>query len=858
MFTRRFIHSSRKSHTIQISGSNYRYIRGCRVPDNPPCTCTECAQQYRTVEEQEKDWPWTYAYKSAFSNELADEVCTQLVESIKNDREFLQGEMKLRRSEIARRWMNETPESREGLLKSASPHLYQRKWHEPNIWYEQRYLDTGYIFESRKHQYIHLVPGLSLDNLKEDASRLIKLLQLRTEHSPAELATSDNRRLSFGWRGGIVENHYNECAIALHGPEYGSLVPWVHDEVHRGDSIGFPRGLLILMAQSHILGLLRGVVEDLMKIPENEGPTTLITPDFVYKSSLGESTMYIDEAFSNCPAFDLAKLANISNDRLNSAKDHLFDLQTDPAYMRRYVQLIRTSGYSASTLSEGVTLALTSRDLDFEEWTVRHWAWIRLEISELKILYDKFSDQINRGQNLPPEYGNKLASFEALVLHLLALQSRNISHAYPFRPGFQRNHAVSSVKTSLEDGRVKETISHRFKDYSDDPRERRIPGSELFVKDPLDWSINMLATGPNALRSGVLDKFRWLEFLDQHLSNASKEERERIDETLLRKISDLAALNELLELTRSHRPRAFIRDMAGFRDAEQGLAWRFIGPRIRSAEIDDASKVMARVRTLEEIPLSIGAGQALKTFMDSEPPIDLSDHDRWINERQTLRMYWDRFRKKHQKRLKRAGISHIDIEVDLKLSVDSDIDSFMEKFKAEKEKFLASTKAIPPPEKDDVPHLPQTEWGITPEVENPVGELKVKTKTRGEASSINEELANPNTANPGDGQQLAEKVPVKRSAFNVFSSLFEKGGSESVPWQDFVNAMAKVGFMSRSSGGSAVTFEPIPGSKWYEQGTIVVHRPHPVSSLDPVMLRSIGKRMTKWFGWSSETFELDK
>jgi hypothetical protein len=47
----------------------------------------------------------------------------------------------------------------------------------------------------------------------------------------------------------------------MHGPRYGTLVPWVSDEVHRGDTIGFSRGQLILKAQSHLLSALRGVVE---------------------------------------------------------------------------------------------------------------------------------------------------------------------------------------------------------------------------------------------------------------------------------------------------------------------------------------------------------------------------------------------------------------------------------------------------------------------------------------------------------------------------------------------------------------------------------------------------------------------
>lgn len=71
-----------------------------------------------------------------------------------------------------------------------------------------------------------------------------------------------------------------------------------------------------------------------------------------------------------------------------------------------------------------------------------------------------------------------------------------------------------------------------------------------------------------------------------------------------------------------------------------------------------------------------------------------------------------------------------------------------------------------------------------------------------------------------------------------------------------VDAMANVSFMSQRSGGSAVTFQPVAGSNWDGRGSITIHRSHPASTIDPVILTSIGKRMKKWFGWDEETSEL--
>jgi hypothetical protein len=97
-------------------------------------------------------------------------------------------------------------------------------------------------------------------------------------------------------------------------------------------------------------------------------------------------------------------------------------------------------------------------------------------------------------------------------------------------------------------------LTHSHKGRSDDPSEQTIADAEAFEKDPLNWCISSLTTHPNA--PGVWDKFRLLEFLDQYLSKAYAEARARLDDTLLRKISDLAAFNESLTLVCPHRPRA--------------------------------------------------------------------------------------------------------------------------------------------------------------------------------------------------------------------------------------------------------------------------------------------------------------
>lgn len=65
--------------------------------------------------------------------------------------------------------------------------------------------------------------------------------------------------------------------------------------------------------------------------------------------------------------------------------------------------------------------------------------------------------------------------------------------------------------------------------------------------------------------------------------------------------------------------------------------------------------------------------------------------------------------------------------------------------------------------------------------------------------------------------------------------------------------MKDVGFKARNLTGFAVIFEsPTNG-----HGRSVFQKSHPIAKIDVVMLRAMGKRMSKWFGWQRNSFVLE-
>ena len=77
--------------------------------------------------------------------------------------------------------------------------------------------------------------------------------------------------------------------------------------------------------------------------------------------------------------------------------------------------------------------------------------------------------------------------------------------------------------------------------------------------------------------------------------------------------------------------------------------------------------------------------------------------------------------------------------------------------------------------------------------------------------------------------------------------------NEVAKWSDLIAAISDAGFSISQSKGSAVSLRKSDQDQ-KDEGTIVFHKPHPASVFGPFMLREMGKRFKKWFGYGVETF----
>ncbi|TVY58102.1 hypothetical protein LCER1_G002801 [Lachnellula cervina] len=613
----------------------------------------------------------------------------------------------------------------------------------------------------------------------------------------------------------------------MHGEEYGKLIEWHKEKAHGWNYIGFPRGILILQAQQRLLRFLRKVVDQVLVGTNGNGApdqVNAIAKAFEHgfekanetSSAVEFASAYLNQPFSTPPVFDLQALLSIAQSQLNMHEDHLWLLQTDPAYTGRYISHV-LAGQFGQILTKNHKDTMAGAKL-MRDATI-YWSWegILEEVLKVRDVRLKFKNVIHSDEPLPEPYEHWC---------LRTLVGENI-----------------------------------------DPIKALIP--------------NATPRHNHAMLFAVLD-----EHITQCRREGRKAEVARLDEVLYSEYSDLAAIHQMLDMVGLHRPRCAQRGLEGIGIYETSKGWRYINKHFFAQESFRNVKVGpdGRWHDVEYIPMKeagsqkIAAEQQLAKFMSdflaTPKPTGSRIRQEWLDQdaaqRAALSQLWAGLRDRHRQTLQRLEFDENDIVSDLKvLSADSHPDyiiSLRNERDAIRARILQRTRKHQRVNEQMVAlnlevHIPDT----TPKFE--FKEVKPKTKTRSVANPPPIPVGIPQSpcvseAAPELPTQI--QVSVSKSTLGIFHSMFpsrsyEEASQKSVKWDSFVLAMAEpeLGFVARhSAGGSAVQFEPNEKSKWFGEGKIVFHKPHPVPVIDPVMLSSMGKRLRKWFGWDNDTFLL--
>ncbi|TVY16872.1 hypothetical protein LARI1_G006322 [Lachnellula arida] len=732
---------------------------------------------------------------------------------------------------IMNRWKKKSRDKRAALLKEADPALFEKQW-VAALFTSRQLQGTGQL-DARKYRNAILLDYLNVDGLKSDPTRLIGLVHNRTRYGPEQWALHDNQKLEWSWNGGMLDIDASNLCMIMHGPRYGELVSWDMKSAHSSEIVGFPRAKLILDAQETLYSFLRKAMELLCEgmNQENAGETAPQPNQLEFKRSgrIDLWSTYINQPFSAPPAFNIEELHSKALARFQQVGDHLWLLQTDPAYLRQVIRVAAEGFLVGHPIDEVHKWAV--RDIYTDIWSYWSWSWIVEAIENVRVMQTRFRDNIHPGQQLPPKYEQVLQELELLLESQLRNWARPLPELLAWRPGFK----------------------DYFKFDHSDPDQVSIEGivdvPNLMRQDPLFYILHILPEDFECKKPPSYDMISRWAFLEDHLASTTPKDAARLDAKLYDRYSDYAALHELYSLVHFHRPMPKL--LQGLESLSTEEISKLGRPSIFRHQIE---------KILEEeyrLPRDHEASQVLlrftKTF-DIHPANEQAKLEHFDSTRRAMSNFWSIMRRKRQTLLKQKREprwSPEEIDADLKLMSSDTEPEYKALVEFERQTLADRIEKLSRPSTIPVPT--QTEWGSTPEEAKTTPKpSKTKAKPKTHASEPPPAISSPSAPAPAPRPHHQLRIPVKPTTLRILSMMFSSTSTDAdklVNWDDFVLAMQDAGFSSRQTTGSEVVFQPAEGNAWGWGGRINFHKPHPGGKIDRVMIRAMGRRMGRWYAW---------
>ena len=374
----------------------------------------------------------------------------------------------------------------------------------------------------------------------------------------------------------------------------------------------------------------------------------------------------------------------------------------------------------------------------------------------------------------------------------------------------------------------------------DNHLNRRFSTKDWFPDDILYWSISCM--GHDDYRPFTMDPSLNFRIID-YICRTNPKEASRMDQNLVDELSDMAALNTISTNIQCHVSlnRKYTQEMPA-EETERRGNWIKKSNSPKGPVIGDAT------------------AKYLDSFCTRHPWPKGTKNEQWLKQatasRFSLNQFWQAFRTQWAKKLGDNGVWSSSIAEDLDLMRAHESEEYRAEVAAERDevRHLEYQRRISKQNQFVTSIEAQTVWGDENGASPP---LQTSNKAKRQKKPETSEVSTPTVlVTPPKSCTPPRLIPVKHDNMAIFHHMFPSCGEESqrsFSWQHFFGAMIDAGFSILQSQGSAVTLK---GNEERHEGvkTIVVHRPHPSPTINPVMLRSIAKRMTKWFGWRRELF----
>lgn len=807
--------------------------------------CEHCNWNYYTIAAQKEG---TRLHHGSLTPEDAQVLTNNVIRETRKNLSDVKDKLQTHGDLILSRWSKKSKDKRGALLSTAAE-LCFGPW--PPVSCKDPMPEDCcllWIPEKMDVNCSTFAPWMRVTNFAEDRKRLLTLLHLRTEHSLQSWAMHDTMEseVAFTLPGYLP---YSPCCVQMFGEDYGRVVEFDHALLHTWAIMSFSRALTTIRAHQLISIALVQVVDKIIADASPSGNSKW--EEFVIncsrKGSESRWSFYEHPALTVPCGFDTQILLDKATSKFNELVDDMELLQTDPeyalAYFLRHKASVRCKDSTPTTTKWKIVAGITLGTLAVR---LRQWARVIEACQVLHDAFEKHRDHIKPGSVLPAEVGRAMSTFatftdsasrlEVYVLnnalyHMAAFKdyftivesggSYMLRHLGAFHPNKQGDSIlamVTAVQSAME--------------------ENKVCGARLAVQILLEQ-----------LESVGYDK--------------------DTDEEL----SSIALLDEMRLAQIWSQLGPFKTQSPGADNLTKGKA---VDESCSSAPLTSPRNSAASRVHLDSIndPSQNRLGLLLRRFCEAPWPKDHKSSawlDKVSESRKCLSAFWQAYREEWGRNAERRGPIHPKDEQLTRdfMSFDTSPE-YLNEVQKEREQGEAEirNKKTTQPRQHIAPQDVQTTWGSSMGSDGPANRNGFNTKKRTKVKTTGVRVAellgmstlslrDDDRANTGSDdvatQPSRKPIPVKPESLKVLKMMFAsstQSTSGSVRWINLVQALADAGLVTTQASGSAVTFTSS------DQGSINFHKPHPEPVVDGFMLRCMGKRLRKWFGWERDRFVL--
>ncbi|TDL23089.1 hypothetical protein BD410DRAFT_189208 [Rickenella mellea] len=688
----------------------------------------------------------------------------------------------------------------------------------------------------KDYRNVFLFPFANLEDLSwNNGIQFLSLLHHRAHNFPSEFAQFDQDTLRFGIdSGGIRSLEAPNCSMLGFGGRdtYGKVVRWEEPigdardapdafelESVWGEAMPLADGIPVLEAQRKLISLLLRVVsgilydQDLGTLPS---PLPAMLPPEI--PLVGSSFEYLSVARSNTlraylepSGYSFAQLEDIANSRYDLAVNHLIDLRTDPTYLAEQLNdyaVHRIEHLNAGGAPDAMIHNRASRFLVGDTYSdIIFWHVMKELLAEASEIQANLSLPIHRGTRLPEEYERTIQVLRPLVNSLVHKSNVRFSTTMASSPRLRQYCTVT-----FED----QTLGRNQLSYEPDPTDSVAVTFALLLDPDL---------------KDLCEISRIYDELDRLLDS---NEQKRITPLFGKALSEMGTYYQVLKILDSHRPKVRVFDHDEQSMYAMNKCWTRWWP------------VMEGFNKTDRVEMNIGHIAFPSTkYVYPKGPKSLE----WAGRCEAVDRAFDAFwEAADRKVLERYGAKVVNITQAL-LPPRQKINWRSLVVRKPVNRLSPSPSALLPFGGADQKSPTEANVASIP--------AKVKKKTRGTTTAYPEQHSPELASNGSDNKQNITTIPVTARILKVFAALFRMTDDEqihtqagTIAWSEILHAFAFLGFKILKGRGSAWQFRHPDGR------SVNMHGPHPEPNLSFWEVRRFGRRLSRRFNWTGDSFAL--